>query len=311
MTKRKLSKSELEAQLSGQLGMLQRTASLFDQGYEVEARRMSVILRVLLHTGRWPSLLKQLGLDQQDFWDGTAPYNPDNLLVTHSLVALGMDDTGTNEYIALLDDARQTRTTPFEQWWRQDIVFSDAQQRQLTRADIVRTAADQDGGAHVDPELQGDYAAYRHEDAIGWQYEDGRPLDRDPVFVAIRQISHEVLKTLVPGYSRTMQDALDERKPSEIAGGKMRFFPHSKQFWSSGTTEPIVPGRSYVTEVVIDSITTGSVRMVVNSALSEPYHTAGKHTMTVVAGQEENTGVFGEYTDAVVDRVSLVPVTEC
>lgn len=84
MEKRSLSAAELEAQLNEQIGALQRKVQLFDDGYQLEARGIAVILRILLHTSRYPSLLKQLGRDEMEFLDTALPFDPDNLASTQS-----------------------------------------------------------------------------------------------------------------------------------------------------------------------------------------------------------------------------------
>ncbi len=308
MGKRKLTAAELGAHLNEQLGALQRSAQLFDDGYQLEARRMAVTLRIMLHSSKYPSLLKQLGRDEMDFVDSPQPFDQDNLLSFHGLVSLMFGD-GEVSYAAKLDTELPVVPTPFVRWW-EGIVFADGQSRQMSRADIVLTAADQDGGAHVDGALRADYAGLRHENSLGWLTGQDIAPSGDPAYAAIRQIAHEVLKTFIPGYSKTNEDVRAARKKSEIFGGKMRFFPHEKQFFKNETSTSPVPGLMYVAEIMIDSITTGSVRMVVNSATTDPVTSAGAHSLRIAAGPEQNSGVFGEYTDAVIDRVSIKQILE-
>ncbi len=308
MSKRTLTTAEMGAHLDEQLGALQRSVALFDDGYQLEARRMAVTLRVMLHSGRDPSLLKRLGRDEMDFVDSAKPFDPSNLVPTHSLVSLAFRE-GEISYAAKLDTELPVVLTPFVGWW-EGVVFSDKQNRQMSRADVIRTAADQDGGAHVDGALRADYAALRFENSLGWLTDQDIPPSNDPGYAAIRQIAHEVLKTFISGYSKTMEDVHNVGKKSEISGGKMRFFPHEKQFFIIKTATPLMLGLTYVTEIIVDSITTGSVRMVVNSTVSEPVTLAGAHSMRIVAGPEQNTGVFGEYTDAVIARVSIKQILE-
>lgn len=308
MAKRMLSAAELNDHLNEQLGALQRSVQMFDDGYQLEARKMAVTLRVLLHSRTYPSLLKQLGRDRMDFVDSASQFDPNNLLSFHGLVSLMFED-GEVSYSAKLDRDLPAAVTPFERWW-DGIVFADKQNSRMSRADIVLTAADQDGGAHVDGALRGDYAAMRFDNSLGWLTDQGNPPHGDPGYVAIRQIAHEVLKTFIPGYSKTNEDVSAARKKSEISGGKMRFYPHEKQFFVSQTKGPLVPGSMYVAEILVDSITTGSVRMVVNSAATDPVTSGGAHSMSIEAGPEKHTGVFGEYTDAVIDRVSIKQILQ-
>lgn len=55
----------------------------------------------------------------------------------------------------------------FADWWTQP-VFVDQSGRKLTRKDLVMTAANQDGGAHVDPALNASYAELAKKNSLGW-----------------------------------------------------------------------------------------------------------------------------------------------
>ena len=73
--------------------------------------------------------------------------------------------------------------------------------------------------------------------------------------------------------------------------------------------DPITAGAAYLAEMVVNSITTGSVYITVNLTKTEAVSSAGTHKMIVRAGLEGGFGVFGDYTDAVIDRVSLREIT--
>ena len=303
MKKRELSNVELNAQFNDQLGALQRLVQDFDNGYFKEARRLAVILRVLFHSRKDPSLLKRLGREAIDLVDTSPPLDPDNLLSFHGLVSLRFKD-GVWSYVPKLDSDSPLQKTPLHSWWK-GVVFSDTKKRKLTRADIVLTAANQDGGAHVDGNVREDYADLLSENSLGWVNDQGNPPSGDVRYIAIRQIAHEVLKTFIPGYSKTFSSILAAREQAEISGGKMRFYPHECQVFFNNLANPLVPDDPYFAEIFIDSITTGGVHLVINSTDTEVVHCAGKHSMIVRAGMNQNFGVFGEYTDAVIDRVSL------
>ena len=96
----------------------------------------------------------------------------------------------------------------FEEWWDKD-VFVDNKGRRLSRGQLVLTVADQDGGAHVDPEIDGIYADLSRNNSLAWEAINGqekRPME-GPERAAIRQIAHEMLKTLKPRYSKKPQHA--------------------------------------------------------------------------------------------------------
>jgi len=69
---------------------------------------------------------------------------------------------------------------------------------------LILTAANQDGGAHVDPALDEVYADLSERNSLAWIANDGQgehPME-GPEKVAIRQIAHEALKSLKPGYMK-------------------------------------------------------------------------------------------------------------
>jgi len=115
------------------------------------------------------------------------------------------------KYIPMLDD---TLTSPrwcaFDEWWS-EIVFKDDQGSTLTRGDLIRTVRDQDGGGHVDSSLESTYARLSRENSLGWvmQKENSPTPILNAEMAALRQIGHEILKTLLPDYKRKPVDDAD------------------------------------------------------------------------------------------------------
>jgi hypothetical protein len=181
-----------------------RSAAAFDTGATEEAKRIATAVRVLVHDTRSStSLLNQLGLkNNTSFRDTAVPYSPSNLLGSQSLLRMLFTHhpDGKNEgvYQAPLDDRNPGRFIPFDDWWGQ-VVLGDGAGMTLTRKELILGLANQDGGAHVDPELASEYASFTRAHAGSWlvHQPDGstRPLDVAERFSA-RQIAHEVLVTL-------------------------------------------------------------------------------------------------------------------
>jgi hypothetical protein len=198
---------QLKAHLECQLGFLERSASAFDAGFEGEAKRIAVVLRVLLHDNPRSgsrSLLTQLGERNRRFWDTASPESPGNLLSHSALTAMRLSSDGSAGYVAPLDDKPSARRVTFSEWWTAT-VFRTPEGLSLNRREMILTAANQDGGAHVDPALDETYAKLAHDNALGWEAFGGGtsrgPLG-DPIGAALRQVAHEVLKTLRPGYTK-------------------------------------------------------------------------------------------------------------
>jgi len=117
----------------------------------------------------------------------------------------------------MLDDVPYKRWLPYRDWWN-EIVFVDDRKQSLSRKELILAVANQDGGAHVDPTLSETYARLSRHNSLGWVI--STPVQAlqipNPERAAIRQISHEVLKTLIPEYSKQPNHVADV-----IFGGAM------------------------------------------------------------------------------------------
>ncbi len=206
MTDHQQSTRELESHLEEHLGFLKASADAYDRGFDGEAKRIAVSIRVLVHdTRNSKSLLGQLDRKSEQFVDSAIPITPANKSSHSGLVVTSIVPGTGAKYVAFLDDCPggQSAQTDFDTWWSTP-VFVDSKGRALTRKDLVLTVANQDGGAHVDPALDDTYADLSRNNSLGWVYTDGtksEPME-GPEKAALRQICHEVLKTLVPGYAK-------------------------------------------------------------------------------------------------------------
>lgn len=195
MAKQSLTHNQLVAHREEHLQFIWSSSFSFDQGFLGEAKRIAVSLRVLLHeTAQSHSILAQLGERQRDMVDTSGPYNPKNLLVHHGLVAIRVG-TITEFYAPLNAFAAISKLTKFGDWWEKDIVLKDTNGNTYTRKKLVLFAANKDGGAHVDPDLDDDYSAILDGTAMGWRTGDGSPLT-DVMAHSIRQMAFELLETL-------------------------------------------------------------------------------------------------------------------
>jgi hypothetical protein len=197
-----LSSDELKDHLKEQISFLLKSAQSFDEGFISEAKRMAVAIRILLHdTKKSISLLSQLGKKNMHFYDTATDYDPDNLLPTLGLLMISVGSGG--EYVAPLDGGSPPRykrgKVPFNQWWGR-IVIADGKGNKFNRRDIVLAVTNKDGGAHVDPRLDSAYAQLSKFNSLAWKSiaPDGTSKDftPSPELPSIRQITHEVLKSL-------------------------------------------------------------------------------------------------------------------
>lgn len=205
------SRDELILELRTQIQFLLTSCQSFDLGVIPEAKRLSVILRILLHdTSKSSSLLKQLDL-KGDFVsyhtkEEQTPGQSRNFIVC-SLIGNPVHYYAPN--FILVDLKKDVLT--FESWWN-EVVMLDFEGNAFSRKLIVTTLANQDGGAHVAPTVNELYYKLTRENSQrifsgkpGLDFSEGFPkqfpkdaLVNSPsaVWHTVRQISHEVIESL-------------------------------------------------------------------------------------------------------------------
>jgi len=196
--------AEISQQLQEQLGFLVSSCTLFDGGNPAEAKRLALTLRILLHQGKPPSvpLLSQVAaFNWNRFHSMMIPYVPESIMDFQGLIMTKVSrtgDTGDVRYLPTLDHLHWTlKVRKFLDWWFKDMVFKDKHGEIFTRKDLVLALANTDGGGHVDPELEQAYFKLSRENSLGWIFHTGsREWFQNPVPPAVRQIAHEVVRTL-------------------------------------------------------------------------------------------------------------------
>lgn len=203
-TKVPQTQQELEAHLAEHIYFLEASAAAFDEGFTSEAKRLATSLRVLLHdTSNSHSLLGQLGRKDLQFYDTALEIDSENSATQSGLTLALIKPTGLSSHVPILDDSPRgaPRQVDFDRWWNAP-VFIDDRRQTLSRKDLALSVADQDGGAHVDPSLNETYARLTRDNSLGWVRVLGTsetPI-QEPAQASVRQIAHEVLKSLKPGY---------------------------------------------------------------------------------------------------------------
>jgi hypothetical protein len=192
----KLTHDHLVAKLRTQMGFLERSAQAFDDGIEDEALRLAGSLRTLLHhTPASTGLLAQLGEQQRlRFLDTAAPIISDNVLGTPGLVRFtGEEGKGATFEAPLgaLPPDRSNKLKPFAAWWNDPVAKNSTESRFARRDYVLKTARKE--YAHVDPELDADWARLTRGNALGSVPAGPMGL---PALASIRQIAYEVDWTL-------------------------------------------------------------------------------------------------------------------
>lgn len=197
---------EIEQQICRQVRRLKKACNRFDDGDEDEAQQIATILRLLLHhKNSNKALLHQTGaLSRLRFVQTALPRRENDITSFSGLVSIAFGGATPPRYHAVLDSCGFSEPLAFGDWWTTPILI-----RQdgicHTRADIVLTIAEQDGGAHFDPSLEQKHYEITRENAMStFGYDNGELCALNGVDIhSLRQIAHELLRTLDPSYRKT------------------------------------------------------------------------------------------------------------
>ena len=199
-----------------QLRYIYRSCELFDQGYWDEAIRIGTHLRVILHPGggNKKSLFQHLGVNRNIKLLSTVGSVSPYATMYQGMGGFEYDGTtGTSKFYPPLGDTPFAYEMKFHEWYEQVVYIlppqvpsegpvppglADEPSLVLRRKDIILTAVNKDGGAHVDVELTPEYERLSAPGAVGvwvgW-VEGGE--DRTPItgahFVCLRQMGYELL----------------------------------------------------------------------------------------------------------------------
>lgn len=201
------SRADLLVHLKEQVGFIIRSCSEYDKGDTSEAKRIATSIRILLHdTKSSRSLFSQLDLKSMGFIN-TALLNlpgPKStfLGLIQTKITIHDDLTPSGKHHPLLDHRPQdwppARKRFFPEWWNQ-VVLTDTRGASFSRRVLVMAVANTDGGAHIDPEIDSDYAELSRRNSIGFAVglnDNITPIDKSEL-ASIRQIAHEILRSLI------------------------------------------------------------------------------------------------------------------
>ncbi len=187
--------------LREQVRFLNRSAGLYDRGAEDEALRLATSLRVALHgTRASTSLFEHLGLNDTLMLSSSRGYGNWQDYLSQEINLSSSEPIRMHPLLG-----HQFVEMPFARWWSVEPVFVH-RAKDYTRRLISLSAANKDGGAHVDSELEEYYetlAAGQYMIGITGNLEyGGHPppfpqgvtiYPRNAHFALIRQFAHEFL----------------------------------------------------------------------------------------------------------------------
>lgn len=204
--KQNLSVDQLEEQLQDQLAFLERSCAAFDEGYSDEFKRLAVTLRVLLHdTPKSHSLLGQLNMKQGHFVSYSEPIDGRNLLPDWPLAIAQIGPDGPALLPALDGFGEAPRLLPFEDWWNEPVYRDPTAGICLTRKFIVLAVSNKDGGAHVDPKIDEQYAHFvKSGTGLVASTPQGELQLDDLEKVSVRHIAFEAIASIQTAFTKRL-----------------------------------------------------------------------------------------------------------
>jgi hypothetical protein len=147
-------KSRLSHKLREQLEFLARSCDAFDKGLEDEALRIATSLRVIFHqTTQSTSLLAHVGLADSQMLSSSRGLGDYTDFVRYRL---SLDSPTPVWALPMLGTAFYKVSV--NRWWKHEPVFVHEGEPHPRRL-IILSAANKDGGAHVDKDLEDYYEA--------------------------------------------------------------------------------------------------------------------------------------------------------
>ncbi len=204
MNKKKLrERGDLLSLLNEEILFLDHSATLFDVGFQCEAKRLATTIRVLLHDTKdsnGNSLFTQMGIKGIKFIDTSWEFDEKTIFPYLGLVYIGIYENEI-DYSPLLSESLFVREKSFNEWWEIDPVFYIPKSRKkLTRSQIIRNLANKEGGAHVDPyvesalqEMNKEMNEICKEEILKTDKEIEKKFETRYDFAVARQITHELL----------------------------------------------------------------------------------------------------------------------
>jgi hypothetical protein len=211
MAKRQRTTDDLGNKVKDQILLLKLACQNYDAGIEIAALNIATTLRVLLHdttkidgSPNSTSALTHINSKNIEFLNTCRINNRPDVtfsgLIRHVINGVNDGIGGTANYHPTLGQSSVNEWRDFTSWWNA-IVFQNPNGTSLTREMLVKIAANQEGGAHVDSRIDEIFDTFRHEYSGGVSIRgihSGviKAFDNVPVYPAIRQVGYEVLESL-------------------------------------------------------------------------------------------------------------------
>lgn len=227
-----LTQEQFSEEFVNRLRMLYRSAEAYDFGDYSEASRMASCIVKLIGdrtkangdvNRQYVSLLTRLGREKPDFIDTSLAGVLNNQELHGPACILGFHLAGCQGMIPVLDGfeewkIEENRKIPFDSWWN-NCILRDSKGYEFSRKHIVQTMRDKED-AHNDEELGVEYGKLTYGNSLGVFQIEKSPMifDQNPARVVVRQVAHEVLRTLSPNVPKKYIPKIDNKvMPIQLA----------------------------------------------------------------------------------------------
>lgn len=198
-----------------QLDFLQNACERFDAGREHEAKNIALRVRVLVHDSkRSTSLLTLIGVrNHLPFVDRgpLVPHPPPVITIAPGLCVIESEvggDESNSRFVPAFphdEDLRWHPAVSFQDWWERPVI-DDLMGNTFNRRALILSMANQDGGAHIDAQIDQKYQQLSREGSLGFKLGNGE-IGNGVVAPSVRQIGEELLSTIRRGVSWTEGEA--------------------------------------------------------------------------------------------------------
>lgn len=193
---------KLKEQFDIQMELIKSAIEWFDKWDFLQAIHLAVSLRKFLHdTNSSNSLLNQLWVKDKLWYFDSSLHRIENIMFQPwPYIWLMQFVVGNDKVFALLDESPDVKIIKFDQRWNWNI-FIDTDWTTLSRKDVVLNIANKIG-AHVDLNFDASYDTIINHNSLWIQTGDDdwyQPITKLQ-YVAIRQITHELLKSMFENY---------------------------------------------------------------------------------------------------------------
>lgn len=193
--------------LKNLLEFLVQSCQSYDLGYDGEARRLAIILRILLDDERGtPSVLATLGLkDKISYIDESPDYNPAIGLPFSGLAVVTIGKKERKYFPRLGLNPNLSKKADFEKWWTKPVIVDEQRGIRLSRGSILNGTSKSPVGS-VNFKLTADYEALTNmKEIVPQQAAESENEFVSVMFASTRQIAYELMRSVEESLTQSLE----------------------------------------------------------------------------------------------------------